>query len=572
MLLQRLKDYADRQMSLPPPLYSETPVRYIIDLEQQHDSLTATVTDTADPSAARTKRGQRRLMPQVSRSVAIVPLLFADKADYTLGIGGEQAKPERVANCHAAYIELVRRCAEATNDPHVQAVLAFLDHDPLAQLALPSDFDPGGLMTFRVDGVFPSDLPAVQAFWVAEHDPSAHGAKTMQCIVCGQERPVMDRLQGKIKGVPGGQPSGTAIISANASAFESYGLEASLVAPTCANCGERFTKALNELLSSQDHRIVMAGMAFVAWTRDDVGFSFSSYLTQAEPAQVRELVKSVKTGKPVPGVDETAFYATVLSGSGGRTVVRDWVDTTVGEAKRNLVRWFADQRIVDDRGGEAQPLSLYRLAGATVRELKDVPPTTPRALIRSALLGSPLPTGLLYQAVRRNRAEQQVTRPRAALIKLVLLSQHRDTQEQMMVELDLNYTDPAYQCGRLLAVLAEIQRNAIGKAALVDRFYGTASSAPAAVFGRLLRGAQPHLSKLERDRPTVARALQRRLEEITAHLRQFPRTLSLEQQGLFALGFYHQRAHDRAQMLAAVEQKKAQTAAGAATDTTTTQE
>jgi CRISPR-associated protein Csd1 len=217
-------------------------------------------------------------------------------------------------------------------------------------------------------------------------------------------------------------------------------------------------------------------------------------------------------------------------------------------------------------------LSLYRLAGATVRELKDVPPTTPRALIRSALLGSPLPMGLLYQAVRRNRAEQQVTRPRAALIKLVLLSQYRDTQEQMMVELDPNHADPAYQCGRLLAVLAEIQRNAIGKAALVDRFYGTASSAPAAVFGRLLRGAQPHLSKLERDKPTVARALQRRLEEITAHLRQFPRTLSLEQQGLFALGFYHQRAHDRAQMLAAVEQKNARTAADTAADTMNTQE
>ena len=93
--------------------------------------------------------------------------------------------------------------------------------------------------------------------------------------------------------------------------------------------------------------------------------------------------------------------------------------------------------------------------------------------------------GMLYQAVRRNRAEQNVTRQRAALIKLVLLSHRSDAEEDYMVNLDLENPNPAYRCGRLLAVLAEIQRNAIGKAAIVDRFYGTASSAPVAVFGRL---------------------------------------------------------------------------------------
>jgi CRISPR-associated protein Csd1 len=169
--------------------------------------------------------------------------------------------------------------------------------------------------------------------------------------------------------------------------------------------------------------------------------------------------------------------------------------------------------------------------------------------------------GLLYQAVRRSRAEQNVTRQRAALIKLVLLSQRSDTQEDDMVELDLENPNPAYRCGRLLAVLAEIQRNAIGKAAIVDRFYGTASSAPVAVFGRLVRGAQPHLSKLERDRPGVARALQLRMEDVMSGLAAFPTTLTLEEQGLFALGFYHQRAHDRAQMQAAAARKRAGAAA-----------
>src|SRR5690606_1581969 len=136
---------------------------------------------------------------------------------------------------------------------------AFLHSEPVSQLRLPDDFDRGATIVFRVDGVYPTDLPAVQTFWAAENDPSRNDAPIMQCIVCGQERPVLDRLQAKIKGVPGGQTSGTAIISANADAFESYGLKASLIAPTCAECGERFTKAANELLASPSNRFILGG-------------------------------------------------------------------------------------------------------------------------------------------------------------------------------------------------------------------------------------------------------------------------------------------------------------------------
>lgn len=123
-----------------------------------------------------------------------------------------------------------------------------------------------------------------------------------------------------------------------------------------------------------------------------------------------------------------------------------------------------------------------------------------------------------------------------------------------MVQLQPDHPEPGYHCGRLLAVLEQIQRMAIGgniSSTIVDRFYGTASTAPASVFGRLLRGAQPHLSKLQRDRPGAAYRLQERLEEIMATLPAFPHTLDLKQQGLFALGYYHQRAHDRAQARAA---------------------
>jgi len=170
-------------------------------------------------------------------------------------------------------------------------------------------------------------------------------------------------------------------------------------------------------------------------------------------------------------------------------------------------------------------------------------------LLHTALKGGPLPLWLLFQAVKRNRAEQKVTRSRAALIKMVLQSQSLIMlQEDTMAELDATNQNPAYLCGRLLAVLEAVQRTAIpdAKTTITDRFFGAASSAPASVFGPLLRGAQAHLSKLRRERPSTHQALVRKLEDIQVGLSAFPKILTLEQQGFFSLGYYHQRASDRA--------------------------
>lgn len=559
MLLQRLKEYADERMDMPPMLYVERPIRYLIELDSAGRLLSPTPIDTADPSAPATKRGQRILAPQVQRAVGIKPLLLADNGEYTLGLAkSEASRPDRVIAVHQAYLALVDRCADATNDPAVRAVQTFLHGDPLAQLRRPDDFDPSADITFAVDGVKVIDLPAVRAFWASLNDPGANNATVMTCLVCGQERPVLDRMQAKLKGVPGGQTAGVALISANADAFESYGLEASLIAPVCADCAERFTKAANEFLGNRAHHLTIGGAKFIFWTREDVGFNLL-VLDRPTPEDVRALLDSVRSGRPTD-VDSTAFYATALSGSGGRAVVRDWVDTTVGQVKGQLANWFQRQAIVDLYGDTPQPLGLYTLAAATVRDAsKELSPPTVRALWRAALTDTPVPSYILSRAVQRCRAEGSVTRPRAALIKLVLSSHHPDLAEDSMTQLNLDHPSAAYQCGRLLAALEQIQRLAIPglNATLVDRFYGTASTAPASVFGNLLGGAQAHLSKLERDNKGAWVRLQSTLEEILGHIETFPRTLTLEEQGLFALGYYHQRAADNAARAAGAQRKRA---------------
>ena len=548
-MLPQLCDYA-RRLDLPPPLYSERPVRYIVELDASGRLLNSQPTDTADPADRGTRNGKRRLVPTVQRSSGIRPLLLADNAEYSFGLARDPTKQARVDRAHAAYLEVVNRCAADTGDAAVQAVADFLNEDPGEQLDLDHDFDRSANVTFGVGDDLPIEAPAVQRFWAREHDPAlAKGAVIGQCLVCGKERPVLKRLQAKLKRVPGGQTSGTALISANAEAFESYGLDASLIAPTCGECAELFTTGLNHLLASETRRTALGGAAFVYWTREDVPeFNPMRDVTQPDPGQVQALLESTfKSREPAP-FDDTKFYALSLSGSGGRAVVRDWIDTTVGEVQTNLARWFRRQRIVGRNGEPAEPVGLYALAAATVRDAnKDLSPLTPRALVRAALAGTPLPPNLLSEAVRRNSAEQDVTRPRAALIKAVLQSQRPIEGEDRMIQLDPDNLDPAYRCGRLLSVLESVQYQALGITAVTDRFYGAASSAPASVFGRLLRGAQPHLAKLERDKPGAYHALQQRLEAVMAGLQNFPRTLNMEAQGLFALGFYHQRAHDRAQ-------------------------
>jgi CRISPR-associated protein Csd1 len=544
MLLQRLSEYADT-LALPPAFYSPVSIRYIIDLSSRTDRVEPPI-DTADPTANATRNGMQRFAPTITRTVSIKPLLLADNASYTLGILREGDKPERVAQSHAAYLALLDACFTATQEPAVAAVIRFLSNDLRAWFASWNDaqFDPRALITFRVDGTFVIDLPAVQHFWSALNDPGSQEASTvvMQCMVCGQQRPVLSRMPGMIKGIMGGQTSGTAMISANANAFESYGLSASQIAPTCANCAERFTKTLNMLLKDPRHRLYIGGLTFVYWLRDPTAeIDVMNMVMAPDLIQVETLLTSIRAGRRAPDADDMAFYAASLSASGARVAVRDWIETSLGGVRQHFAEWFAAQQIVAlFPQDEPKFYGLTALAGATVRDLKDLAPTIPRTLLQAALRGRPLPDSYLQQVLNRCRSEQQVTRLHAAAIKLALF--HR--LEGNMTALNHDHPEAAYHCGRLFALIEDVQTTAIPgiKATIRDRYYGSASITPARIFPGLLRGMQAHLGKLERDRRGAYIRYQKSLEGVLDHITAFPTTLTIHSQGLFALGYYHQRA------------------------------
>jgi CRISPR-associated protein Csd1 len=575
MLLEKLREYSDR-LHLPPSMYQKTRIRWVIDLDASGNCLGFVMTEGR---GGKNDRGKEFVAPHVGRSSGIRAKLLADTGEYVLGLARDEAKQGRVDECHRAFVEQVRACAASTREPSVNAVLGFLDNLDLSAIPLPADLNASHNFTFRVEGIMPIDLKSVQKYWAAvasggDGDGPNSGTGQMECLICGEVREPVRRLQFKIKRIPGGQPSGMALISANVPAFESYGLEESLIAPTCQDCGERFSKAANALIEGESTHITVGPLVYLFWTKEELGFSVASLLSDPQPDEVRALIASAFAGKEAASkIDTTPFYATAFSASGGRVVVRDWLETTVREAKGNLARWFRLQSIVGVWGEtEARPFPLKGffgrgqntwvegLAESVVprvkgrRDVQKVNPNVPKVLLHMALKGGPLPMWLLFEAVNRNRAEQEITRSRAALIKMVLLFQEQDLNEEgMMFQLDTNNANPAYLCGRLFAVLEAIQRDAIpgAKATITDRFFGTASSAPESVFPRLIKGSQAHLGKLRRERRGIYEALQRRLEEIIhPHLTSFPKALTLKEQGLFGLGYYHQRAADRAAAMA----------------------
>lgn len=577
MLLQRLVEYSER-IPPTPVMYNKLVVKWIIDIDDNGNFLG--MPPTSD-SGKKNDRGKEFQTPHVMKASGIKAKLLADNGEYVIGKVRKDSDVEKVKERHSAFIRLIETAEQSTDEPTLQAITKFYQNGQVQKIILSDDFDPSHNITFRVNGIFPFDLPNVQRFWAkysgamgSEDKDEISDKDIMECIVCGKVKPVLRRLPFKIKNIPKGQKAGNALISANSSAFESYSLEESLIAPICHDDSEKFSKAANALLQDENTHIAVGPLVYIFWTKEDTGFSFASVLSKPNPSDVQALIESAYKGKEAAAVvDETKFYASAFSASGSRVAVRDWLETTVSYVKENLARWFKFQRIVDSyTGAEGLPFPLKgylrkdnRWASGIIddlapliqkrRDMDNLSPNIPKVFLHFALKGGLLPEWLLYQAVNRNRMEQNVTRSRAAIIKMVLLSRNNKNNEEGKMEcLDLENRNPAYLCGRLLGVLEIVQVEAFKpstiNSTIVDRFYGTASSAPASVFGKLLRGVQPHLTKLRKEKHGTFEAMAKQLEEVQCGLTFYPKTLTLEEQGFFALGYYHQKAANRAGAIA----------------------
>ena len=366
-----------------------------------------------------------------------------------------------------------------------------------------------------------------------------------QCLVTGESEAIVHLHDIKIKGVNGAQSSGAAIVSFNKPAFRSYEKSQSKNAPVGKPAAFSYATALNYLLDRQHRRRVQVGdTSVVFWAAQPSSaeeiFSFGLGGEAAEDDnRARELeaaLELIAQGEHPLLRDGTPFYVLGLAPNASRLSVRFWYRDSVGAFLGHLRQHEQNLNIVRSPKDHAR-LPLWLLLAQTARESKEVSPLLGGALLRSILTAAPYPESFLQALIRRNRAERDIRHPRAAAIKAVLI---RNYQQEITMSLNPDHPKPAYQLGRLFAALERNQENALPNinATVKDRFFGAASATPGAVFPRLIRLGQHHIAKLEGGLKVNA---EKQVQEIMGRIESFPGHLDLVAQGLFALGYYHQR-------------------------------
>jgi len=362
-------------------------------------------------------------------------------------------------------------------------------------------------------------------------------------------------LHNKIKGIPGAQTSGASIVSFNLDAFRSYGKEQNFNAPVSTEAAFAYTTALNYLLRRDSRqKIQVADATTVFWAQRPTQVeSFLGYaldpreanLGDATEASVRAYLSALRKGLRPEEIDETVpFYILGLSPNASRIAIKFWYEGTVADLDEALGQHFRDIAMVREFDNQMEFPGIWQLMIETApqRKTENIKPTLAGAFMRAVLTGKPYPAYLLAAMVDRIRADHTVGYYRAALIKAFLVRQARIYSRRMEVTQVLNEssTNVAYRLGRLFAVLEKNQRDAIStaNATIKDRYYSSASATPGVVFPQLLRLNQHHTAKLSEGQKIQNERL---MQEILDGVDGFPTHLKLEDQGLFALGYYHQR-------------------------------
>jgi len=562
MILQRLAQYYDRlaqsdsaEMPLRGFQKKEIPFVIVLDREGRFKGI-----DDTRTGEGKRRRGRIFEVPhEVKRSGKNAwkeSNLLWDHVGYVLGYSADdQEKAKRKLE---VFIKTIKDSFPGPSvDIGIDAILRYLHRGEFSEIhnhPIWKDVEKSGVnISFRLEGeqqlICQRNALRKQIMSLAG---SASGAEQVCLITGNQDAPV--RLHTAIKGVRGAQSSGANIVSFNLPAFNSYGKDQGLNAPVGESAEFAYTTALNFLLARDSRQKMQVGDATtVFWTQKEhpiegwfVGFFSEDWQGSAQENEtLKALYESPLTGK-MPVLDDlTSFYILGLSPNASRLAVRFWYEGTVGDTIRHILQHFEDIRIAHS-SKQPERLSIFRLllSIAPQRKSENIQPNLAGDMMFSILTGRPYPRTLLTSAIRRCRAEQVVTYERASLIKAVLARVARTYEKKIKeVTMALEKENPSvgYRLGRLFAVLEKIQEEASPgiNATIRDRYYGAASSMPVSVFSTLLKLKNHHLAKLENRGRAVN--LEKIIGEIMEGIATFPPHLALDEQGRFAIGYYHQR-------------------------------
>lgn len=559
MLIQALAEYADTRLQgqLNDLAFETKPVPYFLEIGRDGTFLNMIErTEQVQRGKKTIKQTQSLLIPKspVNRNTGEHPLLACDDMKYVLG---SEKK-------HHAFVALLERAAAETSDPALQSCTVFYRRadqvDGARRVLAERKVSAGARIALSVGGpVVTRD--AARRYW-RDHYQKAFAVRTAKggegmCLISGKIGPIAPTHE-KIKGLAslGGQAAGVAMMSFDKEAFRSYGWEQNANSPVSPERAAAYVLALNDLLKrGKASRVDHCGVGFLFWTKKPIEQTPISLLEEADPEQVRKLLL---LDEGSIGLDPNEFYLLGVSGNGGRLLVRYWLHENLEKVLRNVVGWFKDLRISSPFSGQiADPPKLWQLLASMARD--EPPPDRAIQLIRRAILGQPLGLTILAGALNRLRAVPRTEKlypVRAGLIRLCVNDQKGGPR--MSETLDANLNHDAYLCGRLLALYDGLQYQAHRadnpqakvKVTVADRYFSLASTHPALAFPKLTDLGLKHLKKLRGKKWGLAVNIEKEIQEIHTRLAQcggkFPATLSLEDQGRFAIGYHHQRAETMA--------------------------
>jgi CRISPR-associated protein Csd1 len=587
MILTALNELAEREGLVANPHYEEKAIGYVLIVNAAGRLVDVqSLSESAEGKKATKKYFLvPRPLPGARRSgTRIDPNFLVDNASFVLGMNapGDETKRYEAEELEArlsGFRALITEAEVATNgDAGLRAVGLFLDDVMQEKQIVPIEdqlnkLKSNDLIAFRfapdVDTLV-HERPVVREYWnrhrASRAIPEGGGKTAFTCLATNRPCQPVDK-HPLIKKVPGGTPSGVALVSFNNETLESYALERNENAPISREAAEAYTTALARLLDENypdpksrapmPRRNVRLSddTVVVFWSRNESPAIdlFEESVRQADPEAVGALYSATWKGRPIKLDDPSEFYALTLSGGQGRATIRGWFESTVRDVMCNVRQHFKDLKILGP-GREQQSFPLGQLLQRTAVQGKadNIAPNLAAVVFEAILKGWSYPRMLLDASIRQFRRPEREKKKelyamldRAALIKAYLVRAKRlgrlpSDFPEVKPMLDKDCTAQAYRLGRLFAVLEKLQADATNAGTTIrDRFYGAASATPAVVFPQLLRKAPHHYKNS--GRPVF---YETEVQEIMGALQPpqpFPPTLSLEEQGLFAVGYYHQR-------------------------------
>lgn len=584
MILAALNNYYNRLIEqgaddVPAFGFSQEQISFALVIDDKGELVD--VISLIDTSGKKPRPRVMQVPQPPKRASNIAPCFLWDKTSYVLGLTRSESQKdvERTGKTFEAFRLFHQKWLDDEDDVGLQALLAFLgkwNPDDAEMVARIPEVALDTNVVFRLEGDqrFLHERPASAA--VRARQLSQSGEHKSICLVTGSFASPT-KLHPTIKNVNGAQTAGASLVSFNQNAFESYGKTQGDNSPVSDVAAFGYGTALNYLLrrsEQNNHRLQIGDATVVFWAEStstgkaEAAESLFGVLLQppapddeAENARLQATLMAVSKGRPLnelnPGLEsDTRIYVLGLSPNAARLSIRFWQVDSLEVLARRVYEHYQDL-LLEPKPWKSAP-AIWRLLAETVPhhtgskpKLDDVAPHLAGEMARAILTGQRYPRSLLSNLLMRMRADGDVTSLRVALCKAVLardarLSKHNSDTKEIPVSLDTDNTDPGYLLGRLFASLESVQRAALGgkvNATIRDRFFGSASATPASIFPVLMRNAQNHMSKVKKDRPGLATNLEKQLDEIVGKLSpQLPKSLRMESQGRFAIGYYHQRA------------------------------